>query len=139
MDQTIKTPQTHPTHETVGSYFQGWSGAIYYCDSYDPRIGFWMTSVRDSADRRNVSERAIGRTFHEMHGHVRAHQKHRAEHEYYSVDILQPGQEVQPFDSTKAAMHRDPDVLVFFGQHYARAFLRSLRKAFATSTEPAQA
>lgn len=63
----IKTPLTHPDHETVGHCFQGCWGVhtrIFYCDSYDPRIGFWMVELGNPENRRNVSERAIGRTFH---------------------------------------------------------------------------
>src|SRR5262245_7941462 len=66
MDTEIKTPETHPDHHTVGHFFKSWPHT-YYCDSYDPRIGYWMTNVDDPADRRNVSERAIGRTFHEIY------------------------------------------------------------------------
>lgn len=60
----IKTPATHPQHEVVGLLFCGWDRQVYYCDSYDPRQGFWMTNVLDAKERRNVSEQAIGRTFH---------------------------------------------------------------------------
>lgn len=60
----IKTPETHPDHETVGRTFTAWNGERYWCDSYDSRIGFWMTNIDNEGDRRNVSERAIGRTFH---------------------------------------------------------------------------
>lgn len=74
MDPTsaIKTPQTHPDHSTVGHYFAGHSfgtsrAELYFCDSYDPRIGYWLTNVSDPADRKNVSERAIGGTYHEAH------------------------------------------------------------------------
>lgn len=73
---TIKTPQTDPDHYTIGQHFSAYDGHIYYCDSYDPRIGFWM--IRADAPpghledqygewRRNVSERAIGRTFHRIY------------------------------------------------------------------------
>jgi hypothetical protein len=70
MDMQIKTPESHPDHHTVGHYFGGYCNkangtAIYFCDSYDPRIGYWLTNVIDAADRKNVSEAAIGRTFHE--------------------------------------------------------------------------
>lgn len=70
MDSTIKTPQTHPQHPVVGHYFGAnrvdhREACIYYCDSYDPAQGYWMTNVHEPSDRRNVSERAIGRTFHE--------------------------------------------------------------------------
>lgn len=42
-------------------------GRVYLCTSYDPAGGFWMRSV-DSADPREtcISERAIGRTYHEV-------------------------------------------------------------------------
>lgn len=62
----IKTRQTHPDHPTVGHFFTCF-GKAYYCDSYDPAIGFWMTNIADPSDHRNVSERAIGRTFHEVY------------------------------------------------------------------------
>lgn len=66
----IKTPETDPDHPTVGHYFSapnfsGPSPAVYYCDSYDPRCGFWMTDIA-TQERTNVSERAIGRTFHRI-------------------------------------------------------------------------
>lgn len=67
MDTEIKTPQTHPDHHTVGHEFKAWDGKRYFCDSYDPRIGYWMTEVGNPDNRTNVSERAIGRTFHIIH------------------------------------------------------------------------
>jgi len=63
MSQII-TPKDCPDHEVVGHTFIGWNGATFICDSYDPRIGYWMTNTDDATDRRNVSERAIGKTFH---------------------------------------------------------------------------
>ena len=68
----LKTPKTHPEHADVGHDFKGWSiqdkkPTTYYCDSYDPTCGFWMTNRNDPSDRRNISERAIGRTFHEVY------------------------------------------------------------------------
>lgn len=71
----IKTPQTEPDHETIGRRFKAWDGHVYYCDSYDSEIGFWMTredcppehrNDQDREWRRNVSERAIGRTYHRI-------------------------------------------------------------------------
>jgi hypothetical protein len=71
----LKTPQTDPDHPTIGRRFRAWDGHIYFCDSYDPRIGFWMTREDappehrqdQSGDwRRNVSERAIGATYHRI-------------------------------------------------------------------------
>jgi hypothetical protein len=60
----IKTPETDPNHHTIGQYFKAGNGIIYYCDSYDTNLGYWMTGITNLEDRRNVSERAIGRTFH---------------------------------------------------------------------------
>lgn len=49
---------------TVGYDFKSYEGKIYHCESYDASIGFWMVNKEDPSDRRNVSERAIGSTFH---------------------------------------------------------------------------
>ncbi len=38
---------------------------VYVCTGYDPRHGFWMQNVATGA-RRNISERAIGRTYHRV-------------------------------------------------------------------------
>lgn len=59
------TPESHPDHTVVGHKFVGPFGT-YFCDSYDPNLGFWMTNVDDPEDRRNVSERAINRTYHNV-------------------------------------------------------------------------
>lgn len=50
-------------HEVVGHTFKAWDGKTYLCDSYDERIGFWMTEIGNPNNRRNVSERAIGGAF----------------------------------------------------------------------------
>lgn len=60
----IKTPETHPVHPVIGWNFAGYDGKFYYCDSYDPRIGFWVQEIGNPENRKNISERAIGRTFH---------------------------------------------------------------------------
>jgi hypothetical protein len=55
-------------HSTVGNRFRfPFEGRTYRCTSYDSRQGFWMENVDDAKDRRNVSERAIGRTFHRIY------------------------------------------------------------------------
>lgn len=68
----IATPATHPNHAVVGWIWRGHDGHDYFCDSYDPHFGFWMTRVDAPAQhradtggawRRNVSERAINRAF----------------------------------------------------------------------------
>ena len=65
MKDDIRTPHTDPSHHTVGRRFTK-SGESYYCDSYDPLQGYWMTNEK-TGERRNVSERAIGSTFHQIH------------------------------------------------------------------------
>lgn len=71
----IKTPETNPDHAVVGKTFRAFGGDLYFCDSYDPAMGYWMRHVDAPAEnyndqhskwRRNVSERAIGRTFHRV-------------------------------------------------------------------------
>lgn len=64
----IKTPKTHPDHPVVGKLWGGHSfksdkTEVYYCDSYDTAIGYWLTNVHDHEDRKNVSERAINATY----------------------------------------------------------------------------
>lgn len=66
LDTDIKTALTHPKHETIGHIFRGWDGQLYYCDSFDPRIDFFMTNILDRSIRKDVSVRAIGRTFHQQ-------------------------------------------------------------------------
>lgn len=51
----------------VGQHFKSFNRK-YLCFGYDPRQGFWMRSVDDPEDERNVSERAIDRTFHRCRG-----------------------------------------------------------------------
>lgn len=55
----------------VGRKFKTWSikhhkMTTYRAESYDPSHGFWMVNEEDPTDRRDVSERVIGRTYHEV-------------------------------------------------------------------------
>lgn len=52
-------------HPTVGHLWKGLDGT-YRCTAYESRYGFWMVNIEDPTDRRNVSERAPGRTFHRI-------------------------------------------------------------------------
>ena len=49
----------------VGHRYRGADGT-YTCTAYAPRSGFWMRPDAEHDKPRNVSERAIGRTFHEV-------------------------------------------------------------------------
>jgi hypothetical protein len=60
----VKTVETDPNHAVIGKVFHAWDGKDYLCDSWDENMGFWMTDVSDPTNRKNVSERAIGATFH---------------------------------------------------------------------------
>jgi hypothetical protein len=42
-------------------------GCIFNCIGYDPRAGFWMQQVDNPLHIRNISERAIGRTYHPIY------------------------------------------------------------------------
>jgi hypothetical protein len=48
----------------VGGRYDGWRG-IVECFGYDPRHGYWMRVVA-TGERFNVSERAIGATYHRV-------------------------------------------------------------------------
>jgi hypothetical protein len=65
-DTGILTPKERPNHHVIGRYFRAWDGQVYFCDSYDPRIVYYMTNVLDARLRKDVSTRAPGRTFHEI-------------------------------------------------------------------------
>jgi len=69
MERIIKTSETDPNHHTIGQSFRAWDGEIYYCDSWEENSGYWMTQVKNNEIRRNVSERAIGATFHKISEH----------------------------------------------------------------------
>ena len=69
-EHIIKTPQSHPGHPVVGRYFAATKFSrmcteIYFCDSYDSDVDYFMTNVNDAGARRGVSVRAINQTWHE--------------------------------------------------------------------------
>lgn len=71
MSTAIRTPRTDPDHKVIGNYVKGigsvapdYKSEIYWCDSYDPSQGYWLTSLSVYGRRINVSERAIDRNFH---------------------------------------------------------------------------
>lgn len=66
MEKDLITPETDPNHHTVGHTFR-FFGEVYFCESYDPATGYWMKHTNNSTDLRNVSERAINRTFHHFY------------------------------------------------------------------------
>ena len=72
------TPEEYRVEEVasnhaVGHRFRGsnwrppYGPVVFRCTSYDSRQGFWMENEADPSDRHNVSERAIGRTFHRIY------------------------------------------------------------------------
>lgn len=65
------TLDSHPDHHTVGKEFMGgWpserGGQRWFCESHD-QAGYWMYATDGSGEWHNVSERAIGRSFHEIY------------------------------------------------------------------------
>lgn len=60
------TLQSHPEHHTVGKHFVSWGGEIFFCESHDQN-GYWMFPTAGHDNWKLVSERAIGRTFHEIY------------------------------------------------------------------------
>ena len=61
----LKVVRVRDYHETVGQHFRGPEGT-YACVAYDWRTGFWMKDVKTGVDR-DVSERALGRTYHRIY------------------------------------------------------------------------
>lgn len=62
------TPESHPDHHVVGHDVMGWSmkhdkAARFHCVSHDAS-GYNLVMRGDDEERKNVSEHAIGRTFH---------------------------------------------------------------------------
>lgn len=67
------TPESHPDHHVVGREFGGhdwqdteWRGKRWFCYSHDA-AGYNMYCTDGSGHWTNISERAIGRSFHEIH------------------------------------------------------------------------
>lgn len=65
------TPENNNGQDwAVGKYFVSHDTGtdkllIYFCDSYDTGLGYWMTDRLNPANRRNVSERAVNNVYWE--------------------------------------------------------------------------
>lgn len=124
---TILTPQNSPDHWAIGRLWVGWNSQIYYCDSYDPSMGFWMTNIGDAGDRRNISERAPTRTFHEVRGMWRQADL-KAGMAYHMVDLANGPfelREVTYDEALEAPVH----VGVFASDWEARTAARTAERA----------
>lgn len=76
----ILTAADRPGHHVLGRRFRSYcvydrKPAVYVCDSHQSDYGYWMTREdapeenrqdRDTKWRLNVSERAIGASFHRV-------------------------------------------------------------------------
>jgi hypothetical protein len=62
----LHTPATHPQDAIVGRTFKSWEGMHYTCDSYEGNLGYWMFRTDVACVRRNISEQAIGSSFHRI-------------------------------------------------------------------------
>ncbi len=51
------------SHHTIGHHFRGYDGKVYLIDYHGPS-GYWIAELTSRTNRRSISERAIGRTFH---------------------------------------------------------------------------
>jgi hypothetical protein len=61
------TPETDPNHDVIGHEFMGGiEEKRWFCESHDGS-GYWMYATDGSGLWSNVSERAIGRSFHLIH------------------------------------------------------------------------
>lgn len=50
-------------HDVIGHHFKAWDSKVYTVESHD-HTGYWVAEVGNQSNRRSISERAIGRTFH---------------------------------------------------------------------------
>lgn len=66
----VYQPSEWVQHVVGKRYAGAWGEGVYECTGYDPRCGFWMQNINDGADLRNVSERAIDRTYHRIRERV---------------------------------------------------------------------
>ncbi len=80
---TLKTAEDHPDHWWIGRYatcgdwldINGGKQLIYWCDSYQDNLGFWMIRVGEDGEvlrgegarRTNISTRAPKRTFRRVY------------------------------------------------------------------------
>ena len=49
--------------DTIGHLFKAWDGKVYRITERDQN-GFWIEELGNAENRRNISTRAVGRTFH---------------------------------------------------------------------------
>lgn len=132
MDQNkVLYPKDLPNHHAVGRVFYGWDGQVYYCDSYDPRCDYWMTNVIDPTDRRDVSSRAINRTFHsawdswkpqspaDIEGRIFHMLDLRVPHEQFALVVVEE----------KDCLALDERQILFFDEWDANKFLKTVKEA----------
>lgn len=48
----------------VGHIYDAWDGKTYRIASHDPQVGYWVEELGNPSNRRDISERALGSTFH---------------------------------------------------------------------------
>ena len=49
----------------IGKRYRGWDGNVYLVESWEKRTGFFIRDVHSGA-RKDISERAIDRTYHRV-------------------------------------------------------------------------
>lgn len=120
-----------PNHHAIGRYFRAWDGQVYYCESYRYGPDYTMVNVVDRAVRKEVSDRAIGRTFHEMGTADRpAVPAEIRDIEKYAVDTLAAPEELVSRDvHDKDCVALPQTTALFYSKAEANRFVRAIQKA----------
>jgi hypothetical protein len=130
-DNKVLYPKDLPKHHAVGKVFYAYDGQVYYCDSYDPRVDYWMTNVIDASDRKPVSPRAINGTFHDAGDSW----KPRCEDDvvgrtFYMVDLRAPHDQFTiVVMAEKDCLALDDRQILFFYEDLAQKFIRKVNEA----------
>jgi len=131
METGIKTVKELPQHHAVGRFFRAWDGQVYYCECYDPRVDYIVVNVVDPTIRKDISPRAIGRTFHgvmdDWHPLPDAELRGTT---YYAVDTRVAAGELTCVEMLdKDAIGIDERVALFVWEPEATRFIRHIQEA----------
>jgi hypothetical protein len=131
MDNQILTVKERPRHHAIGRFFYGFDGQVCYCDSYDPRVDFWMTNVVDSTIRRPVSPRAIGRTYHSVDDDLKPLSAEDIIGRQYFVVDTRVAPDVMKYEprADKDCMGLDERIAIFFWEGDAKKFIERVKAA----------
>lgn len=130
-NRDVLTPKERPNHHAIGRYYRAWDGQVYYCDSYDPRVDYYMTNVLDASHRKDVSPRALGRTFHEIGTQDRPRVPWAIrDYSNFAVDTTLSPDEMEPKELEYADCFGLPErVALFYNKFEAERFIRIVKEA----------